>query len=141
MNPPETAGAELPQADLSKPRRRWGWHWLVWWQIDQDELAKEITKYHSLGAVRKVSLAFLIFSACTTSLFIYLGWGGVDAWSFVDVAVFLILGIFICFGHRWAMVVAMVVWTAERGFALFGNSQSGAAVTQIVWWSDRKSVV
>jgi len=39
--------------------------------------------------------------------------------------VFLGLGAFIYFGHRWAMILGMILWTGEKALQLVSMFQTG----------------
>ena len=51
----------------------------------------------------------------------------------------LVLGTFILFGHRWAIVTTMLVWTYEKGYMIFTNPSKtrvkAALIGQIIWWA------
>lgn len=55
----------------------------------------------------------------------------------IDVIVFIILGVFIYLGHRWACLAAMAFWTLEKGILLMGAfsvGKSGTVVGHVIWW-------
>ena len=96
-----------------------GFDWLLWWRLDKDEIQRQVKEYKTLKitqSAKGISLLFLLFSSIlTVVLVLFLDW---DIFSFVDVFLFLILGFFIYRGHRWAMIVAMLLWTYERIYML-----------------------
>jgi len=116
-------------------------NWLLWWQLDQNELRKQAAEYVTLKfwkSARAGAVLCLLISIGITSAAAYFGAMGVDASSFVDVGLMAFLATCIAFGHRWAMIVAMVYWTISKIFAIVSVVQSGSgavAITQIVWWA------
>lgn len=119
------------------------WSWLLWWQIDQEELNAQVLNYKDLGifkSARGQSALCLLLSIAITSAFVLFKAASVDAVG--DAALMAILALFIYLGHRWAMISAMVLWTLEKGlyFAVYlnavSNGTNGGAtgVMQIFWW-------
>ena len=115
--------------------------WILWWRIDPDELKRQVLEYDYLGlfgAMRGLSALCLALSGAITVGMIQFHFGGADQWSYVDVGLFAFLAVFIWFGHRWAILGAMLLWTAEKAIMIsdsVGTSGAGARVfMQVVWW-------
>lgn len=127
---------------IKKKNRSTFYDFILWWRIDQEELTKQVQEYKSLGiwrSARKVSALLLIFSSIVTVLFvIFLNW---DSFSLIDVAVSLLLALFIYRGYRWALIVAMFYWTFEKIFTIYEGFSSGSfsQTTPIfvlfIWWA------
>jgi len=106
--------------------------WLVWWRLDKNEIQRQVKEYKTLKitqSAKGISLLFLLFSvALTTALILFFDW---ENGAFLDASLFLILGLFIYRGHRWAMIGAMLFWTSERVYLVIdpstitGSSQTG----------------
>lgn len=118
--------------------------WILWWQMDPDELDKQIHEYKTLKftqSARGISAILLLISVAATALFVLLL--GMTPYAFLDAGAFLVLAFFIAKGHRWAMIAAMVLWTFEKGISLYGQLQptsdgsSGASflVSTVIWWT------
>lgn len=119
-------------------------NWLLWWQIDKDELNQQVEEYETLKftqSARGISLLLLLLSAAATlALVLFLNWNSL---AILDVFIFLILGLFIYKGHRWAMVGAMILWTYEKIFIWIEQYQSALAIGAIIpnpiipliWWT------
>ncbi len=112
--------------------------WLLWWQLDKDELQKQVEEYETLKitqSARGISLLFLLFSVVVTTGFVlFLNW---DSSAFLDAFLFLILGFFIYKGHRWAMIGAMLLWTFEK-FSMFGEfylTTVSSILFSLLWWA------
>jgi len=91
--------------------------WIFWWQLDQEELDKQVAEYHSLKitqSARGQSFLLLLFVALATLVqpFFISGYE-----NFVDVLIALVLGYFIYRGHQWAMISAMI-WCSLGKFYL-----------------------
>lgn len=106
--------------------------WLLWWRIDKDEIQRQVKEYKSLKitqSAKGISSLFLLLSSVVTALLVlFFDW---DIYSLIDVFLFLILGFFIYRGHRWAMIIAMFLWTYERIYILidYETAIEGASLT------------
>src|SRR5579864_2533681 len=101
-------------------------NWLLWWQIDPAELEPQVEKYDQLNihqSARGIALLLFVASAVLTALVIELS--SHDRWGYLDAGVFLGLGAFIYFGHRWAMILSMILWTGEKAMQLVSMFQTG----------------
>jgi hypothetical protein len=126
--------------DASKTNRRLGW--LLWWLIDPTDLHHQVDEYDRLSlfkAIRGQAALCLLLSVAMTTVFILLKLLGPSA--YVDVVIMGVLALFIYFGHRWAMIAAMVLWTIEKGvlltgeFRIAGSSGGATPFVQILWWA------
>jgi hypothetical protein len=114
-------------AEAKKPTRKAGsYNWLLWWVIGADELRDQVANYRTYKiyqSARGLSLLLFILSAILTTLITeFLTHVRL---SYLDAALFLILGAFIYFGHRWAMIAGMVLWTFEKVFQILSGVHSG----------------
>ncbi len=126
----------------SKKKKASFLNWLLWWEIDQDELAKQVSLYHSLKvtqSIRGQSLLLLNFSACVTIVFITFFSSPIE--NFIDVFISLLLGYFIFRGHKWAMISAMLFCSFEKFIMLYEGVQSyspthssPSPIIHIIWW-------
>lgn len=126
-------------ADENSPKKR-RWDWLLWWQIDPIELEKQVTQYENLKFIRSArgqAVGCILFSVAVTAAFIY--FSIMDSLAYIDIAIMVMLCVFIYFGHRWAMIVAMVFWTLEKAYGLFaaigGPGHGNNLVLQVIWWT------
>lgn len=119
------------------------WVWVLWWQIDPAELDRQVSQYDNLPiyrSMRGISVLCLTFSAAVTAASAYFRVANIDATAYFDAATMLLLAVFIFLGHRWAMIGAMVVWTAEKIISLSDTvtlmqSSGGLIVSQLIWWT------
>jgi hypothetical protein len=128
------------ERDQRPQRRNKALKWLLWWMIDEDELDEQVAEYRDLPiyvAARGLSLLLLLFSAAMTAAVIFFGL--LEPIGYVDAALMTVLGLFIYFGHRWAMILTMVVWTIEKGMLIVEPLQGGGTpmnlVVQMFWWA------
>ena len=110
--------------------------WL-WWRPDPGELERQVTQYASLNAfqsARGVSAILCVLTVGVTALFaqwIHLSATAVE----IEAVIWLSLGFFMYRGHRWAFMLAMVLWTYEKGSMLLGGISPGRApFAQVIWW-------
>ncbi|MBL6853765.1 MAG: hypothetical protein ISS15_17940 [Alphaproteobacteria bacterium] len=123
--------------DRPKPKRNASYDWLLWWRVDQDELDRQVYEYKTLRlwqSMRGISFLCLLLSATITVLFAAFNFAGVDAYAFVDAGLMLGCGLFIHFGHRWAMIAAMLLWTLEKVMGVVSTGGAGIIV-QLIWWA------
>jgi hypothetical protein len=114
-------------------------HWILWWQTDPAEIQKQVAEYaQGWVRARHVAAYCLTFSAVLTAGFIYAGLMSPDGW--LDAVVAAALAVFVFLGHRWAMIGAMLGWTAEKTFLVFNvvnsdHPQGGSVIPQLIWWA------
>jgi len=110
--------------------------------IDESELEDQVAEYDDLpiyAAARGLSLLLLLFSATMTVAVI--AFGALEPIGLVDAAIMSALGLFIYFGHRWAMILAMVFWTLEKAVMVIASVEAGAVspvsnpATEYFWWA------
>jgi uncharacterized membrane protein len=131
----------MPEGDAA--RRKLNWDWLLWWRIDQAELDKQVTEYDDLSflqSMRGISVVCLAVSLSITAALAGFGALGLDASAYIDSAIMAVLALFIYFGHRWANISAMVLWTAEKVLTLVDglgptHVGSGLFFGQFLWWA------
>ena len=124
-------------------RKRRPWFWLLWWQIDPAELDRQVSQYHSLPfyqSMRGISVLCLALSALVTATLAFFRLANVDSTAYLDTATMVVLAVFIFLGHRWAMIGAMIVWTAEKIITLFDTLQlpepsAALMASQLIWWA------
>jgi len=125
--------AEINNNQTKKRKNFLGW--ILWWRLDEDEVKRQVDEYHKLKitqSARGISFLLFIFSAIVTALTVWAG--GWDSFSFVDVGIFLILGFLIYKGIRWATIVAMLLWTFEKGYSLFSSASGSGVLWAILFW-------
>ena len=116
--------------------------WFLWWQMDQSELEKQVKEYNTLKfsqSARGISAILLWISVAATAVFVF--FLGADKSAFIDAGILLLLSFFVAKGYRWALIVAMLLWTFEKGLSLYdqllGASATGGSfvVMTIIWWT------
>ena len=130
----------MPAEEFETKKRS---NWFTWWRIDPEELQRQVSQYDTLKlyqSARGLSVLFLLLSATITAILTGIKLSGFDDINYVDAAISVFLAIFILLGHRWAMLVAMVFWTIEKGnqiFTVFDSSrpQPFNVIIAVVWWA------
>jgi hypothetical protein len=110
------------------------WRWLIWWKLDERALAREIEAGDNLPAwksSRGISLFLTLFNTALICAVIFLNPG--DSYSLAQSGVFLLLGGLIFMRQRWAMLLAMLCWTAMQGFSVWQFAGHGLAGTVVAW--------
>lgn len=120
-----------------KPTR---FHLFVWWQVEPEELNKQVSEYDTLRfyqSVRGIALLMLLFSAGISILLGYLQ--AHNVWlEFPDVLIFVIIGVFIFLGFKWANMIGMIFWTFEKGYQIYveiTTGQAGLLISILIWWT------
>jgi hypothetical protein len=130
--------AMQPMPEFPK-KKKFGWDWILWWRIDPGELDSQVEQYDTLSlwrAARKLSLLLLLLSACLTIALVQ--FQVTDNSAYWDAGTFVLLGALVYFGHRWAMIGAMILWTIEKVLTIgqgFEGPHRVNPVMQIIWWA------
>ena len=130
--------------DGLKHRRALGSNWLLWWRINPEALKRQVDDYSTLKfyqSARGMSAMLLLFSSVLT---IGLMVVGTSDWSAsFDVLIAVGLCIAVWRGRRWAIVVAMMYWSVEKGYQLCHmlppytsiRKLNSSPIIPIVWWA------
>lgn len=119
---------------MNVERKNW-LRWILWWRVDANELAYQVANYNTLRiwkSAKGISALCLALSALITFIFISMKY--LNSSAYADIIIFFVLAIFIYFGHKWAMLLAMLIWTYEKGYVLFIGYGSASPTAQIIWW-------
>lgn len=114
-------------------KKRSLWRWVLWWEVDSGELRRQVENYDSLkltSSYRGIAALWLVFSMVVT---LVLGLGVYDYDIFFDVVMLAVLASFVYFGHRWAMVCAMIYWTFSKVVGIIEDPST--LVMQALWWT------
>lgn len=129
------AGWGVKAGAKRKPRQ----NWLLWWRTDPAELDAQILRYPSpnpFKTARGVSALLLLASVLLTV--VMTAFRLMPLLALGDAAVMAALAALIYFGHRWAMIAAMLFWTLEKVLALaaplMGEKTFGTPIFQVFWW-------
>ncbi len=109
------------------------------WAASDEELRFQVDNYNSLPWSETFRGAAAIFLAGLLGLSIVLGLFGVvslDGGTLTEFAIYAGALYFIFRGHRWAIILAMILWTADKAYQLYevGASGQGNVYVIIVWW-------
>jgi len=99
----------------SEEKKRPKSNWILWWRISDRDLRWQIIDYDTL----KINQSMRGIGSLLLGLSAVLSAGLIELFShnrlgYVDVAIFVAIGFFVYRGHRWAMIVAMILWTVEK---------------------------
>ncbi|MFA6038129.1 MAG: hypothetical protein WC748_08440 [Legionellales bacterium] len=109
------------------------------WAIEESDLKKQCDNYNTL----KITESYRGISVLIMSAFMALGLIFSFFTSFVtlsNVIIEMIIYVPLCFfiyrGHRWAIILLMLIWTFSQGFQLNEVIQSGSGnkFMPIIWW-------
>lgn len=109
------------------------------WKIDDADLKNQVDNYNSLKIAESYrGIAVLIYSVLLV-FSLLLSFFGLfsDTTSIIFAIIFYIPILFFVYkGHRWAIVILIVMWTYEKGYQLYeiGKSGKGGGIILIFWW-------
>lgn len=104
------------------------------WKMSQRDLQKQLLNYDTLKiteSYRGISALLIVASTALTIGAAVFHLFPSDA--IYSAFVYLPLAFFIYRGHRWAMILMMVLWTFEKGYQLI-NTQGSAPIVPVIWW-------
>ena len=109
------------------------------WAISEEELKNQVENYHTLPFAETSRGAAIIFVLCLLALSVALaifGGGPSDSGTVIEWLIYCVALYFIYRGHRWAIILIMILWTADKGYQLYQISSSGQgdAILSIFWW-------
>jgi hypothetical protein len=111
-------------------------NWLLWWRVSDAEVDQQVRFYDKLKllqSARGLAMVLLLAAALVMSLVIF--FGGQNALDYIDVGLFGILAVLIYEAYRWAMLAAMVVWTADKVWSVIDPGGATMIVVAILWWA------
>jgi len=106
---------------------------------DEDDFKNQVENYHSLGITKSVRGQLAVFFLVMLVVSLLIGYFSVSYFSFEDVLysfiIYIPLAYFIYKGHRWAMIVMIIMWTLEKGYQLVATTPVGRlGILTLVWW-------
>lgn len=119
---------------MSKKEKTTSWSW----KITSEELKEQVENYNTLKitqSYRGVSVlivgALLLFSLLLSFFGVY-----ADVTSMIyGMLIYVPILFFVYRGHRWAIILLMILWTYEKGYTLFLSVQSGGGgIGSVIWW-------
>ena len=121
--------------EQEKTKKKSSWSWT----IDESDLKTQVENYETLkitesyrGISVLIVLALLAFSFILSFLGVY---ADIETmiWGLV---LYLPILFFVYKGHRWAIISLIILWTFEKGYALYEvvESGSGSPIMAIFWW-------
>jgi len=118
------------------------WSWLLWWKIDSKELQRQVEEYRTLKitqSARGIGFLLCIGSAVLAVILNTISSMGL---SLFDILPLPILGFLIYRGHRWAMILSMLLWTVSKISFICNiistkeySSYVAGIGQQLIWWT------
>lgn len=110
--------------------------WLVWWKLDNTELEKQISQYHTLGIAKSWRGISALLITGTTFLTIFVSAigliPGIDSTG--RSLVYLPVSFFVYRGKKWAILLMMALWTLEKIISVINVSGTYQLFIVFVWW-------
>lgn len=110
---------------------------LMWWKQSETEIDNQVRLYSTLGigkSARGVSLLCCCLTATLTALLARM-LGVTTESAMAEAVIWVALGFLMYNGHRWAFVIAMILWTFEKAAGVVALKSPGAPIIHIFWWA------
>lgn len=107
--------------------------------IGEENLKNQIANYDSLKinkSYRGIS-ALIIFAICAISfLAVFLLKDQLASLSgaFIGISIYMIVGVFVYKGRRWAIITAMILWTSDKAIFIYQALQTGSGGSFVVFF-------
>lgn len=122
----------------SKPAKRSPFSFLTWWKVSDEELVRQTSQYRALKITQSARGQSLLLCLLSVAITVLLGrFIGVSPENMIaEAALWSFMGLMMYRGYRWAFIVAMVLWTLEKGAMIVGSAAaSRVPFTQVIWWA------
>ena len=106
------------------------------WKISEEEMKNQVENYQNLKitqSYRGISSLLVIGSMILTVVLAKLGVVSYDA--VYGSIIYVPLAYFIYKGHKWALIVIMILWTLEKGYQLYAAAGVSSPIVPIIWWA------
>ncbi len=107
------------------------------WKVTEEEFKTQVENYSNLKiteSYRGISALLVLGSMVLTVVLAKFGVISYD--SVYSAIIYVPLAYFIYKGHRWALVLVMLLWTFEKGWQVYDAvNNSTSVIVPIIWWS------
>jgi len=109
------------------------------WKLDEANLKNQLDNYNTLGITQSYRGISVLIVAALLGISLILSFFGLFAdptTMFWEILIYLPILYFVYNGHRWAIILLMVLYSFERGAQVYEISQSGSnsIALPIIWW-------
>ena len=112
----------------------------IWsWKISDEELKNQVENYLTLPFTSSARGIAIIFVLCLLGLSVVLALFRViplDISSIIEWFIYAVALFFIYKGHRWAIILVMLLWTGDKVYQLYEmiKAEQGSFIAIIIWW-------
>lgn len=107
------------------------------WKVTEEEFKTQVKNYDNLKiteSYRGISALLVLGSMVLTVILAKFGVISYD--NVYSAIIYVPLAYFIYKGHRWALVLVMLLWTFEKGWQVYDAvNNSASVIVPIIWWS------
>lgn len=106
------------------------------WKISEEDMKNQVENYNNLKiteSYRGISALLILGSMILTVILAKFGMVSYDA--VYSAVIYLPLAFFIWKGHRWAMVIMIILWTFEKGYQVYATAGESSPIVAIIWWA------
>ena len=104
-----------------KQQSYWSWSSLFNWKLDSEELKNQVENYNTLSfskSLRKLSAGLIALGVALSIVFLMFGYS--QEVSLIDAIMWAVLAVLVYKGKGWAITVAIILWTLEKGYQIYG---------------------
>lgn len=110
----------------------------IWsWKVSEEDMKNQVENYNNLKVTQSYrGIAAILIVASMILTVLLAKFGAIPYDGIYSAIIYLPLAFFIYKGHRWAIVVTMILWTLEKGIQVYDaiNNSSGI-IGPIIFWS------
>jgi hypothetical protein len=103
------------------------------WKMSNEEIRNQIDNYNKLKITQSYRGISVLITLALLGISIIVGFLGVypvgDA--LYGLIIYLPILFFVYRGHRWAIILLMILWTFEKGYQLIETPN----IMPIIWWA------
>lgn len=109
------------------------------WKISDEELKNQVENYSTLpftSTARGTAIIFVLVLLGITVVLSLFGVYPLDGSTMFEWVIYAVALFFISKGQRWAIILVMVLWTADKLAQLYQTTSSGDnfVVPILIWW-------
>lgn len=118
--------------EKNKKEKKKSTHSVFSWKMTEEELRKQVDNYKTLKITQSYKGISVLILLSFLVLTVMLGLFGIVSLgdTLYGLIIYLPIAFFVYRGHRWAIILLMILWTIEKGYQLF----LVGSIIPLLWW-------